>query len=291
VTYIGNGAFYGCYGLTSVTIPNSVTSIGNGAFRYCIHLTSVTIGNSVTSIGDQAFQDCSALTSVTIPNSVITIGYEAFDGCGELTSATIGNSVTSIGDVAFRGCSCLSSVTIGNSVTYIGEQAFYGCMGMTSITIPESVTSIGASAFNGIDLTSVISRIENPNMIKGKEESFYKTFSMNTFNNATLYVPAGTIDKYKGTEGWRDFVFIEEGSGPNSIARVRTLPVMIQNEGSQLKVSGLDDGTQVGVYHINGSQAGSAVSHNGSAVINTTLQPGSVAIVKACEKSFKVVIR
>ena len=78
---IGDYAFYDCSDLTSVTIPNSVTSIGDYAFYRCSDLTSVTISNSVTSIGDDAFYDCDGLTSVTIPNSVTSIGSYAFVSC------------------------------------------------------------------------------------------------------------------------------------------------------------------------------------------------------------------
>ena len=156
VISIGNRAFDICGGLTSVTIPNSVTSIGSYAFRGCSGLTSVTIGNSVASIGNHAFDNCSGLTSVTIGNSVTSIGDYAFYYCSGLTSVTIGNSVTSIGSHAFRGCSGLTSVTIPNSVTNIGWGAFDGCSGLTSITIPDSVASIGGSAFSGCSgLTSV----------------------------------------------------------------------------------------------------------------------------------------
>ena len=153
---IGNWAFYGCSGLTSVTIPNSVTSIGDAAFRGCSGLTSVTIPNSVTTIGDAAFRECTGLTSVAIPNSVTTINYETFSNCTGLTSVTIPNSVTSIGESAFSGCKGLTSVTIPNSVTTIGEYAFDGCSGLTSLTIPNSVTTINYHTFyNCTGLTSV----------------------------------------------------------------------------------------------------------------------------------------
>ena len=150
------GAFKGCSGLTSVTIPNSVTSIGNYAFYNCSSLTSVTIPNSVTWIGSYAFWFCYVLTSVTIPNSVTSIGNYAFNGCTDLTSVTIPNSVTSIGESAFHYCTNLTSVSIGSGVTSIGNYAFQSCHSLTSVTIPNSVTSIGNSAFNGCtDLTTV----------------------------------------------------------------------------------------------------------------------------------------
>ena len=180
VDCIGDSAFYGCKGLTSITIPNTVTSIGAEAFTYCYCLTSITIPSSVTSIGDCAFAYCKGLTSITIPNSVTSIVGGAFVWCKGITSiivekgngtydsrnncnaiietakntliagcknTTIPNSVTSIGDYAFADCSGLTSITIPTSVTSIGDCAFYGCDGLTSITIPDSVTSIGDGAF------------------------------------------------------------------------------------------------------------------------------------------------
>ena len=157
VTTIGNSAFKGCSGLTSVIIPNSVTSIGYDAFSGCSGLTSVTIPNSVTSIEDKVFSGCTGLTAIEIPNGITSIGNYAFSGCYHLTSITIPNSVTSIGDYAFENCSGMTAVTIGNSVKSIGSSAFERCNSLTSINIPNSVTSIGSSAFIYCQkLTSVV---------------------------------------------------------------------------------------------------------------------------------------
>ena len=147
--------------VTSVIIPEGVTSIGDYAFRDCSSLSSVTIPNSVTSIGDKAFYGCSSLTSITIPEGVTSIGGSAFYGCSSLTSVTIPNSVTSIGDYAFDGCSSLTAVTIPNSVTSIGDHAFDDCSSLTSVTIPNSVTSIGAYAFSGTGIYKDESNWEN----------------------------------------------------------------------------------------------------------------------------------
>jgi len=153
VTSIGDEAFVNCTGLTgTLTIPNSVTSIGEAAFYGCTGLTgTLTIPNSVTSIGDSAFMYCTGLTgALTIPNSVPRIGVESFYGCSGLTGTlTIPNSVTSIGDSAFMYCTGLTgTLTIPNSVTSIGYRAFGFCTGFTTLTIPNSVTSIEEQAFS-----------------------------------------------------------------------------------------------------------------------------------------------
>ena len=111
VTSIGEAAFRSSL-LTSITIPDSVTSIGTGACAGCVSLNSVTIPGSVTSIGKGAFVNCSRLTSITIPDGVISIEDWAFHRCSSLASVTIPDSVTTIGDFAFANCFGLKSVTI-----------------------------------------------------------------------------------------------------------------------------------------------------------------------------------
>ena len=180
VKSVGQFAFSGCNGVTSIIIPNSVTSIKERAFADCSNLTSVTIPNSVTYIERGAFANCSGLTSVTIPSSVHFIGEELFSGCSNLTSVTIPSSITSIGNHAFAGCSNLTSVTIPNSVTSIGNNTFRDCSGLMSVTIGNSVTSIGYYAFyNCSNLTTLNFNAINCHEVDG---SIFNGSSLTTAN-------------------------------------------------------------------------------------------------------------
>ena len=186
VTNISNSAFSDCVGLTSITIPDSVTNIGT-AFSGCRDLVNVVIGNGITVIGSHAFGSCNSLTNITIGNKVTSIDYDAFNRYNSLqniyitdiaawcsisglnnlmnnnnssnknlylnneliSSVVIPDSVTSINECAFYNCNSLISVTIGNNVTSINYDAFSYCTNLTSITIPDSVTNISNHAFDG----------------------------------------------------------------------------------------------------------------------------------------------
>ena len=190
--------FYGCSGLTSLTIPSSVTKIGKYAFYGCSGLTSLTIPSSVTEIGDYAFYGSSGLTSLTIPSSVTKIGDYAFYGSSGLTSLTIPSSVTKIGDYAFYGSSGLTSLTIPSSVTWICNYAFEGCSGLTSLTIPPTLTFIGNGAFKDCSgLTSIY-------VSQGELSDWWflraGVFEGCDAKNCTVYVPKGTYDDYRGSE-------------------------------------------------------------------------------------------
>ena len=183
VTSIGEAAFYGCSGLTSVTIPNSVTSIGDSAFARCTKLNDINIPDSVSSIGNYVFQNSDNIkeinvdkenenycsidgnlfnknktklikyavgknnTEYAIPEGVIDINIDAFNGNYSLETVSIPDSVINIGNQAFFGCVRLSNLKMGNSINTIGKYAFRNCRSLASITLPNSITQIGVCAF------------------------------------------------------------------------------------------------------------------------------------------------
>ena len=192
IKQIASYAFENCSNLTSVTIPDSVTSIGSYALRGCRSLTSITIPDSVTSIGSYAFYYCSSLTGVTIPDGVTRIEFGVFRECGSLASITIPEGVVYIGSDAFTNCVSLTGIwvdvknqryysddfgvlfnkqqtqliqapgkitgnyVIPDGVTSVGSYAFYNCEGLTGIRIPADISKIETSTFFGCcSLTSV----------------------------------------------------------------------------------------------------------------------------------------
>jgi hypothetical protein len=152
-TVIGNGAFSHIANLTSVTIPDSVTSIGSEAFYLCTGLVSVIMGNGVASIGQMAFSSCSSLTSVDIPDSVSYIGGWGFVSCTSLATVDLPFNLTGIGDSTFAYCGSLTSVSIPNGVKTIGEGAFFGDSSLIDAILPINLTSIGQYAFAGTSIT------------------------------------------------------------------------------------------------------------------------------------------
>ena len=167
VNSIGEYAFDGCTGLTSITLPSSLTTINLYAFQDCTGLTSITIPEGVRNVSNLSFIGCINIAEISvspdnqnyndgngsnciistsnnylilgckntiIPSSVTTINIQAFDGCTGLTSITIPEGVTSIGEYAFSGCTGLTSITLPSSLTTISRCAFQACTGLTHVT-------------------------------------------------------------------------------------------------------------------------------------------------------------
>ncbi len=139
VETIGHAAFERS-AVTSVTIPDSVTSIHDSAFAYCSSLTNISIPNSVTAIGSFAFEGCTKLESITLPSSLSSISESLFFGCSQLTTIHIPDFVSSIQPYAFNDCRNLETIRIPVSVTFIGDFAFDGCPSSMTVTYSGSKT-------------------------------------------------------------------------------------------------------------------------------------------------------
>ena len=177
VTEIGDYAFTGCDGITSVSIPGNVTTIGEWAFYKCKGITSVTIPNSVTAIGEVAFAYCKGITSVSIPSSITTIEQRTFEGCSALKSITLPNSIQEIGNEVFYCCYDLSEIDIPSSVTTIGKKILWECISLKTVTVHwDTPLAVPDNAFDGINTA-----------------------------NVTLKVPAGKEDAYRAAAVWKDF--------------------------------------------------------------------------------------
>ncbi len=177
--------------MTSVTIPNSVTTIGDWVFSYCTNLTSVTIPNSVTSIGHGAFDSCSSLTNLTLGNNVITIGDWAFS-CTSLTSVTIPNSVTSIGSRAFESCSSLTDLYFWGNTPQAGGSIFDGAGNLNNYYLPGTIG--WSNSFAG--RPTAIWQLPYPVIVGSTKHFGIKTnafdFRFSWATNATVVVEATT---------------------------------------------------------------------------------------------------
>ena len=182
-------AFYGCTGLSAITLPSHLTNIGTSAFNNCSSLATVNIPNNVSNIGDNAFKGCSSLTAINIPNSV-----------------------TAISDGAFQYCTNVASLIIPEGVTQIASGAFFNCTGLITVSIPNSLTSVGSSAFGKCNsLISVTSSITKPAAIAN---STFRDIN----SSCVLYVPAGTKSLYEQTNGWHEnFSQIVEMDAPSQV--------------------------------------------------------------------------
>ena len=173
VTKIADCAFFNCSLLTSITIPNTVSSIGKEAFSHCSSLVTITIPNSVSNIGSSAFRGCIALSSISIPNDVTNIENGTFRACSSLKSIALSENVTIIGKSAFEGCRSLIHINIPNRVVSIGTNAFLCCRSVSSITIGNSVTRIDLYAFARCkSLTSIVWHAHNCAVIPNPDINF-----------------------------------------------------------------------------------------------------------------------
>ena len=212
---ISNNAFQDCTSLTSLNLPEGLWYIGENAFHSCTNLTSVNMLNGITRINRLAFWGCSGLTNITFPNSLSYIGEYAFYGCSNVEYVQFFSIESWLNlwlDQLFYNAQfyldkvnikLLTTLNIPEGVTYIRNEAFKGFNKLTSIIIPSSITSIGNEAFYGCDnLTDIYCLSERVPSVG------FDAFKDSYIEYATLHVPAVSLDAYKTTPPWSDFMAI-----------------------------------------------------------------------------------
>ena len=195
ITSLGNSCFNGCRSLTSITLPDGITSLGNFCFDGCISLTSITLPSGITSLGNSCFWGCRSLTSITLPDGITSLGEDCFRECSGLTSISLPSGITSLGNSCFSFCSGLTSITLPAGLTSLGNWCFYYCSSLTSISLPSDITSLGDDCFSGCSsLTSVLClAVEPPSCTSSVID-----------NTMRLYVPKGSVEKYKQSAAWNN---------------------------------------------------------------------------------------
>ena len=290
--------------VTYENVEYSVTSIGEDAFLGCSKLISVTIGNSVTSIGGGAFRGCSGLTSITIGSGIKTIYSSAFASCPELTDVTCyAENVPSTGTDVFKD-SYIEYATLHVPASAVNAykaadpwKNFKSIMA-TDGTTPETPKcekpTISyengqlkfASATDGVEFVSEITDSD----IKKNYEA---TVSLTATYNISVYATKSGYDNSDvatATLCWIDASPKTEGI-TNGVAQIAARPVLVKTDNGFITVEGVDDRTNISICTTDGKQVGSAISQNNIATIATSIQPGSIAIVKVGDKAVKVVIK
>ncbi len=301
--------------ITSIELPEGITSLSSGCFQDCLNLSSVTLHGDVTTIQSECFSNCDKLISLDfLPNTVTSLGDHCFEYCDGLTSINLPDNLTTLGEYCFARCENITDVTIPNGITIIPRGCFYlsgiqevslpetikklqfysfgSCKNLKSITLPKSIISLDASFFMCSNLAEVICQWENLDDLSINEMTFTSIFP-----EAVLRVPKGTIETYKANLVLRQFKNIEEigddegGTTTGLTFTPEQRGVMVTNDGQTVTVSGLEDGERVELYAVDGTllDTGAAVAA-GTVSLNAGQATG-VVIVKAGQSSMKVSLR
>ena len=286
--------------MTSITIPNSVTSIGEGAFQNCLSLTSVTIPNSVTSIGREAFYGCSGLISVTIPNSVKEISYLAFSECPKLENVyCYAESFSDISDNIFKD-SYIEDATLhvpSSAISYYQTTLPWSKFGTIKALedTGEETKKCETPTISFVDGKLTFScATEGVEYVSEVTCSDVNEYCGNEINLAACYDITVTAMKtgYENSDlataklYWLTSSGSLEGAGINNVSM---RGIAIQSAGGFINISGLDNNETVCFYGIDGKSLGSATAINGTT--SFAAKSGSVVVAKIGKESIKIAVK
>lgn len=327
VETIGSYAFQGCDSLVALIIPDNVTFMDAGVFCYCSGLTSVSISKGLNSIPSQTFSYCSNLNSVLIPSTIKSIENSAFRECSALNQIVLPASISLIGNEAFAKCTDLTDIyCYAENVPQTSSSAFldaypeFTTLHVPAASVKSYLLSEPWSKFKAVyaldgESTSIprcevpIISYENGQLVFSCATEGAKFFYQITDedvkkgNGNSLQLSATYhISVYASLEGfessdiatatlcWIDSEPKMEGI-TESVAEIKARPVLIQNQGGELTISGTGDETEINVFSVDGKIVGSGRSTQGKAVVSTDLRGGETAIIKIGERAIKVLLK
>ena len=299
ITSLESYIFYGCSYITSINIPNSVTSIGECAFSGCSRVSSLTLPDNLMIIKKQTFQNCRSLQKLIIPVSVQNIYQEAFSGCNALNEIVAQPETPPfIYNDTFSNYDCTLKVPDAGKDAYLAHEIWkkfnkIQTLSGEDIETPKCATPTISYQNGKLVFSSATEGVTYRSTITDSDISSYTTAEVQltaTYNISVYATKTGyeNSDVATATLCWIDK---EPVLDVTAVSQAPAQAVLIQSEGGVLNVQGLDDGQQVRVYGIDGTQAGATVSSNGQATVGTNLKAGSVVIIKIGDRSVKVVVK
>ncbi len=321
LTYLGVGALLKCTSLTSVEVPfftksggkasysstissNSWSDISSGIIcAGCTGLTSASFEEGTKEVYAGMFADCTSLEAVTLPSTTTSISQDAFRNCDNLSLVTAKMpEPIAIGSELFTN-RFLSTLIVpdGCKAAYEAAEFWQDFMEIKeeSETDPANKCAKPTISYANGTLT-FNSETEGATFFSTITDADIKSYSVNEVQlgvtyNVSVYATKegfGNSEVATATLCWVELQPQTEGIiKGDAVAEVKSVPVLIQSEGGTITVQGVVDDSEVSVYSVNGMLQASSVAYKGTATLNTSLQPGSVVIVKIGDKSVKVLMK
>lgn len=323
IEQINPRAFMDCSSLNEISSLSNVKYIMQEAFKGCSSIQAIDLNKSIKTISDGTFEGCSSIKAFTIPDGVTSIGNSSFSGCSSLTTVYISQSVSSVGEYSFGNCPEISDVYCyapippkAETFTFISSYPEYATLHVLESSINSYKEKYPWNSFGNIVAIKEDAKCATPTIDYFNGKIVYacstddvefiseiKDVDIKTYNTSEVNINATyLIEVYAKKSGynnseiatatlcWIDMEPKMEGI-TGAVSEVRALPVLIQSNNSTLAVSGVSDGTIIGVYNTAGVNIVNQKATGTSVTIPTTLRKGEIVIVKINDKAIKVSIQ